>query len=67
MWKRHHRFAGDGTWDRLLRVIQAEVDATGNVECDISVDSSVVRAHQHSATAKREDGARFGGHTRGVE
>ena len=23
-WKRHHRFATDGTWDMLLRVIQSE-------------------------------------------
>ncbi len=29
VWKRHHRFATDGTWDKLLRVIQAEADAAG--------------------------------------
>jgi len=27
VWKRNHRFARDGTWDKLLRVIQAEADA----------------------------------------
>jgi transposase len=53
VWKRHHRFATDGTWDRLLRVIQAEADAAGRVDWNVSVDSSIVRAHQHSATAKR--------------
>lgn len=26
VWKRHHRFATDGTWDMLLRVIQSEAD-----------------------------------------
>lgn len=53
VWKRHHRFATDGTWDKLLRVIQAEADAAGRVDWNVSVDSSIVRAHQHSATAKR--------------
>ena len=58
VWKRHHRFATDGTSDKLLRVIQAEADAAGRVDWSVSVDSSIVRAHQHSATAKhsaRED------------
>jgi transposase len=27
VWKRHPRFATDGTWDELLRVIQAQADA----------------------------------------
>jgi hypothetical protein len=34
-------------------VIQAEADAAGRVDWNVSVDSSIVRAHQHSATAKR--------------
>ena len=57
VWKRHHRFATDGTWDRLLAVIQADADAAGQLNWDVSVDSSVIRAHQHSATAKRRDPA----------
>jgi transposase len=68
VWKRHHRFSTDGTWDSLLRVIQAEADAAGVLDWDVSVDSSIVRAHQHSATAKRgvrEDRAEPGQHTRG--
>src|SRR5207247_9392275 len=52
VWKRHHRFATDGTWDMLLRVIQSEADAAGRVDWSVSVDSSIVRAHQHSATAR---------------
>ena len=65
VWKRHHRFATDGTWDMLLRVIQSEADAAGRVDWSVSVDSSIVRAHQHSATAKRvvrEDRARLEEH-----
>jgi transposase len=53
VWKRHHRFAIDGTWDRLLAAIQADADAAQRIDWDVSVDSSVVRAHQHGATAKR--------------
>jgi transposase len=57
VWKRHHRFATDGTWDRLLSAIQADADSAGQLNWDVSVDSSVIRAHQHSATAKRVDAA----------
>jgi hypothetical protein len=32
----------------LLRVIQSEADAAGRVDWSVSVDSSIVRAHQHS-------------------
>jgi transposase len=35
VWKRHHRFATDGTWDKLLRVIQAEADAAGRVDWNV--------------------------------
>ena len=52
-WKRHHRFATDGTWDRLLAAVQADADSAGELDWNVSVDSSVVRAHQHSATARR--------------
>lgn len=53
VWKRHHRFATDGTWDRLPAVVQADADADGRLSWDVSVDSSIVRAHQHCVTAKR--------------
>lgn len=55
VWKRHHRFSTDGTWDKLVAVLQAEADAAGRLDWNVSVDSSVFRAHQHGATAKRED------------
>jgi transposase len=49
--KRHHRFATDGTWRRVLAAAQA----AGEIDWNVSVDSTIVRAHQHSATAKRDD------------
>jgi transposase len=65
VWKRHHRFATDGTWDRLLAAVQAEADAAGEVDWNVSVDSTISRAHQHSATAKREVSAKPAQHTGG--
>jgi transposase len=43
----------DGTWDRLLEHAQTKSDDVGEVEWVVSVDSSVVRAHQHAAGARK--------------
>ena len=53
VWKRHHRFALDGTWDRVLSALQAQADADGELDWRVSVDSTVARVHQHAATAGR--------------
>jgi transposase len=53
VWKRHHRFSLDGTWDEVLAVLQAEADAAGEIDWRVSVDSTTSRVHQHGATAKR--------------
>ncbi len=53
VWKRHHRFALDGTWDRVLTALQAQADADGELDWRVSVDSTVARVHQHAATARR--------------
>ncbi|WP_267465520.1 IS5 family transposase [Nocardia abscessus] len=50
-WKRHRRYAADGTWDRVLTALVALVDATGNLDWVASVDSTIVRTHQHAAGA----------------
>jgi transposase len=72
VWKRHHRFCTDGTWDKLLALLQAEADQAGKLDWNVCVDSSVIRAHQHGATAKRfgepaarEDVATVPAHTGG--
>jgi transposase len=46
------RWRGDGTWGRLLRHVQQRSDAVGELVWEVSVDSSVVRAHQHAAGGK---------------
>ena len=55
-WKRHRRFSGDGTWDAIHAELLAHDDAVGVIDWNVSVDSTVNRAHQHGATLSREDG-----------
>ncbi|AJF63191.1 transposase [Streptomyces vietnamensis] len=50
--ERHRRWSADGTWEMLLRRIQAEADAAGEIDWDVSVDSTSVRAHHHAAGAR---------------
>ena len=53
VWKRHHRFSTDGTWDKVLTALQVQADARGEIDWRLSVDSTIVRVHQHGATAAR--------------
>ncbi|MEU2049004.1 IS5 family transposase [Streptomyces diastaticus] len=50
---RFRRWAADGTFDRMLRAAQAKADAAGDIDWLVSVDSTVVRAHQHAAGARK--------------
>lgn len=53
VWKRHHRFSTDGTWDKVLTALQVQADARGEIDWRVSVDSTSSRVHQHGATAAR--------------
>lgn len=53
VWKRHSRFSADGTWDKIHARVLAEADAAGDVDWDVSADSTINRAHQHAATLPR--------------
>lgn len=50
---RFRRWAADGTFERMLRAAQAKADAAGAVDWMVSVDSTIVRAHQHAAGARK--------------
>jgi transposase len=56
-WKTCHerlrRWSADGTWDRILAAAQVHDDGQP-VEWVISVDSTIVRAHQHAAGARKK-------------
>ena len=56
VWKRHRRFSGDGTWDVILTRLLSQADAAGLIEWEVSVDSTVNRAHQHGTNMKRTTG-----------
>jgi len=47
------RWQRDGTWARILAMLQARADAAGLITWDVSVDSTVARAHQHAAGARK--------------
>ncbi|ALO05994.1 IS1647-like transposase [Streptomyces venezuelae] len=49
---RHRRWSLDGTWESILRAVQADADAEGRIDWSmVSVDSTTCRAHQHAAGA----------------
>ncbi|MCL7493172.1 IS5 family transposase [Streptomyces sp. MCA2] len=50
---RFRRWALDGTFERMLRAAQAKADEAGDIDWLVSVDSTVVRAHQHAAGAPK--------------
>ena len=47
------RWQRNGTWQRLVIALQAIADAAGGIAWEVSVDSTVVRAHQHAAGARK--------------
>lgn len=48
------RWQRNGTWARLLSALQALADAAGRITWDVSVDSTIARAHQHAAGARKK-------------
>lgn len=47
------RVEGSETWHRILTQLQSLDDAKGAITWDLSVDSTVCRAHQHGAGARK--------------
>jgi transposase len=56
-WKtvygRHRRWSLDGTWEKVLDRLRAGCDQAEGGGWAVSADSTVVRAHQHAAGARR--------------
>lgn len=48
------RWQREGAWARILAALQAVADAGGTIGWTVSVDSTIVRAHQHAAGARRD-------------
>ncbi|MFE3396432.1 IS5 family transposase [Kitasatospora indigofera] len=54
VYRRFAQWEKGGTWARLLQAVQVRDDAVGAVEWTVSVDSTVARAHQHAAGARKK-------------
>jgi transposase len=53
LYKRFSRWEQDGTWARIEAAMQADADAVGELDWHGHADSTVVRAHQHAAGARK--------------
>jgi hypothetical protein len=61
VWERHRRWSDDGTYVRIFAAVRAAApERDEQLRNLLSVDSTIARAHQHSA------GARHGAHTGGT-
>ncbi|MFG2105183.1 IS5 family transposase [Micromonospora echinaurantiaca] len=47
------RWQRAGVWQQIVTELQARADAAGLITWDVSVDSTIARAHQHAAGARR--------------
>ncbi|MBP2055227.1 transposase [Streptomyces griseochromogenes] len=48
------RWQIDGTWPSILKKLQVTADADGTTEWGVSIDSTLCRAHQHAAGARKK-------------
>jgi transposase len=48
------RWQRDGTWRQIVTALQCLADAAGRISWDVSVDSTIARAHQHAAGARKK-------------
>ena len=53
VYNRHRRWSADGTWAKVLAELARGCDVAEGAEWTVAVDSTVVRAHQHAAGARR--------------
>ncbi|MFH8626024.1 IS5 family transposase [Streptomyces vietnamensis] len=54
VYRRFAQWEKDGVWAKLLEEVQVRDDAVGTVEWTVSIDSTVARAHQHAAGARKK-------------
>ena len=53
VYGRHRRWSLDGTWAQILDALRTGCDEAEGADWTVSADSTVVRAHQHAAGARR--------------
>ncbi|MFG2440779.1 IS5 family transposase [Streptomyces sp. NPDC048508] len=60
VYNRLRMWSVDGPWERAFTPLVAQADADDDLNWAVSVDSTIVRAHQHAAGARKERGAPAG-------
>ena len=53
MYALFRRWQRAGAWAQIVTALQTRADAAGLITWDVSVDSTIARAHQHAAGARR--------------
>jgi transposase len=53
LYKRFTRWQEDGTWARIEAMLHMQADAVGDLDANANADSTIVRAHQHAAGARK--------------
>jgi hypothetical protein len=53
VYNRHRRWSGDGTWEMILDRLRAGCGEAAGAAWTAAADAAVVRAHQHTAGARR--------------
>jgi transposase len=53
VYNRLRMWSVDGTWERVFTALVGQADADNDLNRAVSVDSTVVRAHQHAAGARK--------------
>jgi transposase len=56
VYDRHVRWSRDGTYDRIFAAAHSAADVAGELDWLVAADSSLMRVHQHGATARRLSG-----------
>ncbi|MFD4974978.1 hypothetical protein [Streptomyces sp. NPDC058424] len=54
VYNRLRMWAADGTWERVFTAVMAQANEAENLDGAVSVDSTIVRAHQHAARARKK-------------
>ncbi|WP_435807748.1 IS5 family transposase [Streptomyces canus] len=58
VYNRLRMWAINGTWERVFTALMAQADAEDDLNWAVSVDSTIVRAHQHAAGARKKGPSR---------
>ncbi|MFJ1805736.1 MULTISPECIES: transposase [unclassified Streptomyces] len=58
VYNRLRMWAVDGVWERVFTTLVAQADADEDLDWGVSVDSTIVRAHQHRGRSPQKRGPR---------